>query len=201
MNKPKILIFDDEKIWANTMSKTLKEKFSVTSTTKHKNWNQNLRSTFWDVVLVDVQIGAAKTGAQLAEEAILNFNITAPIILISGVVNLQEVKKKYKNIFFDYICKEEPEERLLNVALKAYEDRTEGVHLKKMLNILAKRHHVYEDKIIPEFVRTYNNSNKILKNIEGKTIGNLIKRLEPIHGKQNLSKPSMAILDMINNQR
>lgn len=201
MNKPKVLIFDDEKIWANIMSKTLKQKFSVVSTTRQKNWNQNMRSTFWDIILVDVQIGTAKTGAQLSEEAILNYNITSPIILISGVVDLHDVKKKYGNIFYDYICKEESDEKLLKSTLKAYEGITEGNHLKKMLSTLAKRHHVYDDEIIPEFVKTYNGTNDLLKNIEGKTIGHLIRRLDKIHGKQNLAKPAMAILDMINNQR
>lgn len=199
-SKPKVLVFDDEMKWAKLIAKTLRTHYSVVATTNAKNWDKHVGSTNWDVIVVDVQLLGPRTGVDLAEEAILKYEITAPIIIISGNVKLCVIEKKYGKIFFGYVSKDNFNRKLLELVYAAYQDRVKGTHLKKMLTKIAKKHRVFDVKINPIQAATYVGITPLIGQIAGKTIGELINSIDGVNGKTNLTKIGRIILGIIHLQ-
>ncbi|MCY4491030.1 MAG: response regulator, partial [Thaumarchaeota archaeon] len=137
--KPKVLIFDDQKDWADQIALTL-NKFSTTTISNPDHWNKTISSTHWDAIIVDVQIlGDSLDGPERAEQSILDFGIVTPIIIISGVVNLEDVKKKYGDIFFEYIHKDNYNKDLPHLVENACNVENRYYHMINMLTELAKK--------------------------------------------------------------
>lgn len=201
MTRINVLIFDDESKWAKNIENVIDSSYFIKRTTTTKLWNKFMRSPFWDVIIVDIQItGLAENGAHLAEKAILEYGVTSPIIVISGNVNLDLIKKKYGKIFFGYISKTDYVTTLPTMVNKAYDAVNDGSHLYDMANKLAKKYRVFDDTIIPEFVRKYNDVSHLIKIHKGMTVDELINAEYFYRTKSDHAKRGQAILDIIENQ-
>jgi len=201
MNRPKVLVFDDETKWGKNIENTIKSTCFVKRTTTTKLWNEFMQSTFWDAIIVDVQImGSPQNGAHLAEKAILDYGITSPIIIISGNVNLDLIRNKYGKIFLDFVSKTDYVKKIPLSVKKAYTAVNDGSHLQDMLNKLAKKYRVYDDEIILEFVRKYSDMGPLLKIHQGVTIGELINSEYIYSKKTDHGRRGRAILEIIANQ-
>lgn len=165
--KPNVLIFDDEEDWAEQIAAPLHKKFNVITISQSEDWNKQIGSAYWDAIIIDVQIlGDDLYGPDRAKLSILKYLVTAPIIVISGVVNLKIIQKKHGNIFFKYIHKDNCIKELPPLVESAclIEDRKK--HIQRMTTEFAKKYGIldYEfpdDWIISKHIReTFANGNK-----------------------------------------
>jgi len=107
-SKPKVLIFDDED-WANTIEIDIRDRYNATIVSTGEEWNSKIAPSYWDVIIVDVQIlGSAKLGFEIAEDAILTLGIKTPVIIITNKVDIESIRKSKGNLFFGYHSKSDP---------------------------------------------------------------------------------------------
>jgi len=148
-DRPKVLIFDDEIDWANSIEMDIKHRYQATIVTTSEQWNAKIAPSYWDVIIVDAQIlGTVKMGFEIAEDAILTLGIKTPIIVITGKVDIENIKKTKGNIFFSYQSKSDPDfsEKLLTDIDRAYAITKTRDHVCNMLEEIAKDNNIfYED--------------------------------------------------------
>ena len=110
----RVLVFDDDHDWADQMALTLNE-FSPQPISNPDDWNKHI-ATRWSAIVVDVQIlGSTMNGPDMAARAILEYGITAPVIVVSGIIRLDEIRQKYGDVFFDYVHKDDCGQQLPSV--------------------------------------------------------------------------------------
>ncbi len=195
------LIFDDEKDWTDIIGGILSPKFQVVKTSAVEGWKKEMSASFFDVIIVDVDIiNFSQYGTQIAEDSILEHRITSPVIVVSGKPVLKKIKQEYGAIFLEYISKDDLNRTLLKSALDASNNVTQQVHIRNMLFAMAKRHDVLNDIVIPEFVQQYDSFRIFSESIDGKTIEDLI-RSPVINGMDKYVQAGRIILDIIHNQR
>lgn len=145
---------------------------------------------------MDVDIaGSETTGTDRAEQAILEYKITSPIIVVSGVWALDEVKKRHPGIFFDYIHKDNLNDCLPESINRACSIAPRTNHVRTMLTSFAQKFGILKKgftlELLPgrEFRQMY-------ESVHGETIGDLIGLIEPLSRKY-LDRIGKAILTVI----
>lgn len=192
--KPKVLIFDDDAGWAEQIALSLQDGFDTTSMTKSSNWDAHIRSTYWDAIVVDVQIlGSATSGLEMAENSILEYEITAPVIVVSVLPNLDEIERRHGNVFFGYVRKTNYNEELPPLVDRACKPLGRATYLHGMLTEFAKRFGVLRDTF-PDNMVDYGLAHLAGANCE--TIKDLIGMVSG-GTKHELSKMAMAIMQVI----
>ena len=195
---PKVLIFDDEEKWSRLIERTIRKRYSASTTNNPENWNKQVGSSYWDAVVVDVQIlGSEKSGTDLAEQAILDFGIVSPMIIISGVVNLDKIKEKYGNIFSNYISKTYLNRDLLPAIDTAVQNHYRSDNVKKMLIELAKKNKVSEINITKEEIEQFGNPIPYTGDFKGGTVREFIDSFSAWgdkHLTQKFGKVVLAIM-------
>ena len=141
------MFFDDDREWAEQLALSISSKYETSIATNPGHWNIHICSTQWDVIVVDVQIhGSPETGTERATKDILQYGITSPIIVISGVVNVQSIQKEYPGIFFGFISKDDVAEHLSELIDKACSINARTTHVKRMLTAFAKKYGMLKKK-------------------------------------------------------
>ena len=190
------MIFDDQFEWAEQIELSLKNKFSTTTISNPDNWNEHISSTYWDAVIVDVQIlGDRLNGPERAEQSILKYGITSPIIVISGAVNLKGIEKKYGKIFFAYVDKNNYNEHLPSLIESACTEQGRLKYICEMLTEFGKKFNIL-DSVFPKNMITDTVAYSLFENDGGKTIEDLI-RIILVGTKNHLSKMGQIILKVI----
>lgn len=193
--KPRVLIFDDDAGWAEQIALSLQDGFNTTSITEPSDWNEHIRSTYWDAIVVDVQIlGSDINGLEIAERSILEYEITTPVIVISVVPNLKEIEKKHGRVFFGYVRKTNYNHELPTLVNQACKPLGRSIYLHGMLTEFAKRFGVLHD-ILPDDMAGYDFS-WVTKNVKGKTINDLIE-IAGAGPKRELSNMARIVLRII----
>ena len=144
-------------------------------------------------------LGDQLDGPERAEKSILDFGITSPIIIITGVADLAGVEKKHGKIFFAYVHKSDYNKQLLPLVEKACTNDGRFTYIKDMLTEFAKRFKILHYEI-PEGIIENEIASKLFYDNDGKTIKDLI--LIILAGsKPYLSKMGQVILHVINHAR
>ena len=202
-NKPNVLICDDESDWADLIEVSIQNKYSTSKMTNPDNWNKQIGSSNWDAIIVDVQlIGTDVTGVDHAERSILDYGVTSPIIIMSGVVNLEEFQQKYGKMFFDYISKDEFNKSLLESLDKACEHSMRLQHVKDVLLLFCKKFGILDTEFPISLLKEYGNDDVLqsFKSNNGKTLRDLIDSI--LYGvKHKLDKMGKIIFAIIQHQR
>lgn len=194
--QPKVLIFDDQQQWAEQIALSLKNKFSTTTISDPNHWNKHISSTYWDVIIVDVEIlGDKLNGPERAEKSILEYNITSPIIIISGVVNLNDIKRRHGKIFFAYVHKDNYNKELPSLVESACTVQERSKYISGMLIEFAKKFNIL-DREFPKNMINDNVASALFDNNGGKTINDLISTII-VGTKNELSKMGKIILEII----
>ena len=153
-DRPKVLIFDDDMNWAEQIEKAICDRCDPSKLTTIDSWNEAMASSHWDVIVADEQIkGYPKTGTDYAERAILEYGITAPVIVITGVWLLRELKSKSPGMFFDYISKENLHDRLPEAIDRACQIDARTDHVERMTKAFAKKFGILEKEFPPDLLR------------------------------------------------
>ena len=127
-------------------------------------------------MIMDVQIlGSPEKGTDHAERAILEYGITSPVIVISGVWQLEDLKKKHSDIFFDYISKNDLNDRLPESIARACSMGPRTAHVKRMLILFAKKFDILKKEFPLELLDTM--SRPLFESSGGKTIEDLINMI------------------------
>ena len=194
--QPKVLIFDDDQQWAEQIELSLKDKFSTTTISNPDYWNKHISSTHWDAIIVDVQImGYELNGPERAEQSILEYDITSPIIVISGVANLKDIEKKHGKVFFAYVHKDNYNDQLPPLIESACKEQGRYNYIHGMLMELGKRFKVLDSEF-PKDMITDKAAFTMFDDTDGRTIVDLISTI--LYGtKNNLSKMGKIILEVI----
>ena len=151
--KPRVLIFDDDEDWAEQIAASIRGICDPTVVTTVGDWIPEVGATYWDVIVVDVQItGSPKLGTGHAEQAILEYQITSPVIVISGVWRLEDVKAKHPDIFFDFISKDHLNDSLPESIIGACSMVPRTAHVKKMLTSFAKERGILRKEFPPKLL-------------------------------------------------
>ena len=173
--RPQVLIFDDSEEWAELIAQVIRDECDAATSCTIARWRHEVTSPHWDAIVVDVQIdGSPKAGTDHAEEAIWEYGITSPVIVISGVMRLEDVKKKHPGIFFDYISKDDLND-LPESINKACSMKPRGAHIKRMLTSYARKFGVLKKEFSPELLDPANK--QLFQDSNGKTVGDLISML------------------------
>jgi len=192
----KVLIFDDRPDWAEQIALSLKNKFSTTTISNPDNWNKHISSTYWDVIIVDVEIfGDKLNGPERAEQSILEHGITSPIIVISGVVSLDGIEKKYGKAFFAYVHKDNYNEQLPSLVDSACTNDRRNKHISEMLLEFGKRFKILDDEF-PKNMIIDSTALDVFNRSRGRTIKDLIC-LVVFGTKNHASKIGKMILEII----
>lgn len=200
-NKPNILICDDEQDWADLISTSIQSKCNTSTTTDPTNWNKQIGSSKWDAIIVDVQlIGYGITGVEHAEKSILEYGVTTPIIIISGVVNLEKYRKKHDKIFFDYISKDDFNKPLLESIDRACQNTIRSQHVKDVLILFCKKFKILNNKVPLSLLEGHNDALQSFKSNNGKTLGDLINSI--VYGvKHKLDKMGKIVFEIIRHEK
>ena len=194
--QPKVLIFDDRKEWAEQIALSLKSKCTTTTISDPDHWNKYISSTYWDAIIVDVEIlGDAMNGPERAEQSILEYDIISPIIVISGVVNLKDVEKKHGKVFFAYVHKDDYNEQLPPLIESACTIQGRGKYIHGMLIEFSKRFNILYNEFPKSMIKDKMASD-LFDSGNGKTINDLISIIL-VGPKNHLSKMGKMILEII----
>ena len=193
---PKVLIFDDQPRWAEQIALSLKNKFLTTTISNPDRWNKHISSTYWDAIIVDVDIlGDNLNGPERAEQSILEYGMTSPIIVISGVVNLKDIEKKHGNVFFAYVHKDNYNEQLPTLIESACTEQGRCKYIHGMLIEFGKRFSILDNEF-PKYMITDKVASALFDSNSGRTINDLISTIL-VGTKNELSKMGKIILEII----
>ena len=174
--KPRVLIFDDDEGWAEQIALLLRDRCNASTAHTISRWRHEVSGTHWDAMVMDVQItGSPETGTDQAERAILEYGITSPIIVISGVWPLEEVEEKYRNIFFDYISKDNLNDLPESID-RACSMGPRTDHVKRMLTSFAKKLGMLKNEFPLESLDTIG-FRQLFESSNGKTIEDFINMI------------------------
>jgi len=106
LEKPKLLVFDDDERSARATGRQLNDHFEITIVKNQDELEDKIAETF-SVILTDIRIqGTEKTGFEIVNEIRQNMRITRiPIIIYSGQITVDETRKEQGKLFFDYVDK------------------------------------------------------------------------------------------------
>ena len=195
-----VLVFDDKKEWRELIADTLKPVAKVQTVDDPNNWNLHISAPYWDAIVVDVQIlGYDESGAEIAEKSIYKFGITAPIIIISGIVNLADLKKTYGDIFYAYVSKDNFSEILPAIVQQATTESERRKHFHKMLIATAKKNGCLKKPSDDKVVSYYASMCQSIGKGNGRTIEEIINGINsyPI---QEINKIGKAMFGIISNE-
>jgi len=153
--KPKVLIFDDEIEWATSIEMYITDRYDSTIVTSAEGWNSRIAPSFWDAIVADAQIlGSAKTGFEIAEDAILTLGIKSPIIIITNKVDIESIKKTKKDLFFSYLSKADPSfsEKLLTEIDRACASTKDSSHICNLLTGVGSELKIFDKKLSDEAI-------------------------------------------------
>ncbi len=149
---PKIMIFDDDPQWAKQM-RLLLTAFHVTAISDPKDWDVHISRSDLQALVVDVDIlGDKMTGPERAMKSILEFGVTAPAVIISGVVDLDEVKKKYGDLFYGYVHKDRCPEDLPGMLKDACTPESRLAYIRRMTAEMARQRGVLDYEFPPDWI-------------------------------------------------
>ena len=200
-HKPSVFIFDDEQDWVDLSAKSIQDKYEATTTTNSSAWNKHISSSKWDAIIVDVQlIGSDINGVEHAEQSILEYGVTSPVIITSGNVNLEEYRKEYGKMFFDYISKDDIYEPLLESLEKACQHEARLRHVKNVLVLFCKKFKILNNKVPLQFLESHEDALQSFKSNDGETIGDLIDSI--LYGVKNkMDRMAKIIFDIIRHEK
>jgi len=135
----KILIIDDERSIRNTLKDILEfEKHQVTLAENGKQGLELATNTLFDLIFSDIKM-PEMDGIELLS-LLLEKEIEAPIVMISGHGNIETAVECIKKGAFDYIEKPIDLNRLLITVRNALERNNLVVETKTLKKKIAKRH-------------------------------------------------------------
>lgn len=198
MTRPRILAFDDDPDWTTVIKESLEPEIEVQVTNNPENWSLQIRSTRWDAIIVDVEIlGSDLDGVELAEKAIREFGVTAPIIIITGIADLEGIEKDYKKIFFRYISKNNFNEPLIEATHEALSPTGKYNHMWNMITGIARKHKIL-NKICGDYPKSeYPEVSKYMENPNGKTIQQVIENAKDNSGDTANIQVGRSVLSVI----
>lgn len=169
--------------------------FSTQVATSPNDWGQHIASARWSALVVDVQIlGHTLQGPDIAARSILEFGITAPVIIVSGIIRLDTVRQKYGDVFFDYVHKDDCGDRLLPVVSSACSRDGLERHLRGMLTRIASDLDVIDKQFSSGHLGTP--AAEMAQNASLSTVDDLIDAL--ISGdKRNMDRMGKEVLNVI----
>ncbi len=197
--KPKVLIFDDKEWWAKQIANTIRLTYDTTTTTTIDYWRKEASSAYWDVIVMDVKIlGTQTTGTHHAEQAILEYGITSPIIVISGVSSHDEMEREHPGIFFDYVHKDDLGSRLPESVDRACTIGARTDHVRRMTTAFARKFRILRVGFSTDLLQ-----GKVLKQLfesaGGTTVADLIGLIEGATKQQidYMGKNVLMVIDAI----
>jgi CheY-like chemotaxis protein len=106
MEKPKLLLFDDEEKTADLTIDALDDDFDVVWKSNQDELDEVITDNF-SVIVTDVSIkDSEKTGFQIIDDLRRKYRITrTPIVVYSAKVNIYEIENEQGNLFYRYIDK------------------------------------------------------------------------------------------------
>jgi DNA-binding NtrC family response regulator len=123
--KPKVLIIDDEVDWAHSTKMLLQDKYKIDFVETGNEGVQKLKTTDYDVIVIDWQLMEEKTGTDVMVE-IKGFNKIIPVIIVSGKIEerkpvIEAIQKGATN----YVEKLDPDlsSKLDKTIQEAFENR------------------------------------------------------------------------------
>ena len=175
--RPRVLIFDDDEAWAKLVARSIHNTCDAIIAHTIDRWTHEVSGQHWDAMVMDVQIpGSPKTGTDHAEQAIWEYWITSPIIVISVGWRLEAIKRKHPGIFFDFIPKDDLRSRLPESINRAYSIDTRSDHVKRMLTSFARKFGILKKEFPIELLDT-GHVRQLFKSSNGKTIEDLINMI------------------------
>lgn len=123
--KPKVLIIDDEVDWAHSTKMLLQDKYNIDFVETGNKGVQKVKTTDYDVIVIDWQLMEEKTGTDVMVE-IKGFNKIIPVIIVSGKIEerkpvIEAIQKGATN----YVEKLDPDlsSKLDKTIQEAFENR------------------------------------------------------------------------------
>jgi len=123
--KPKVLIIDDEVDWAHSTKMLLQDKYNIDFVETGNEGVQKVKTTDYDVIVIDWQLMEEKTGTDVMVE-IKGFNKIIPVIIVSGKIEerkpvIEAIQKGATN----YVEKLDPDlsSKLDKTIQEAFENR------------------------------------------------------------------------------
>jgi len=101
-----LLLFDDDARNAKLIKASFKKKFNITWVKNEGELDNEIRDDF-KVIVTDVKIqGTDKKGYQIIEDIRKKYKISRiPVVVYSGVVNVDQIEKERGRLFFGYVDK------------------------------------------------------------------------------------------------
>jgi two-component system sensor histidine kinase/response regulator len=134
LERPRVLVIDDEEVIRDACSQVLMAQGSIVSTVESGEAGLKILDEFRpDVILVDLKM-PGKSGMQVLEE-ISNFDGTIIKIVITGYASIESAVDAMKKGAFDFICKPFSPDDIRRVVAKGLQERRlilENEALKKM---------------------------------------------------------------------
>jgi len=105
-SKPKILVIDDERDWADSVQMLLQDRYHIDIVETGEEGLRKVKEIDYDMVLMDWQLMGAKSGTDVMVE-IKEFNKIIPVILVSGKIDERKpiIEAIHKGIA-DYVEKD-----------------------------------------------------------------------------------------------
>lgn len=172
--RPKVLIFDDNMDWADQIAMSIRDRCDPNALTAVNRWDEAMASSRWDVIVVDEQIaGHPKTGTDYAEQAILKYGITSPVIVISGVWLLKDMESKHPGMFFGYVSKDHLRDKLPGMIDRACQMDARTDHVRQMTTAFAKKFGMLKKEFPLDLLRC-TALKQLFESAGGKTVADLI---------------------------
>lgn len=192
--RPQVLIFDDDKDWAELIEHVIRDRCDAKPLCTIAHWRREVTAQSWDAIVIDVQIGGSPdTGTDHAEKTIWEHRITSPVIVISAM-RLEDIEKKHRDIFFDYIPKDSLNDRLPESIARACSMEPRGDHIKRMLASYARKFGILKKEFSPKLLDPINK--QLFQSRNGKTIGDLISMFWG-GTKQQLNSMGQTVFDVM----
>lgn len=199
-DKPKVLIFDDDMDWADQIAMSIRDRCDPSELTAKDRWDEAMASSYWDVIIVDEQIaGYTKTGTDYAEQAILKYGITSPIIVISGVWLLRDLKSKNPGMFFGYVSKDHLRDELPGMIDRACQIDARTDHVKQMTTAFAKKFGILKKRFPPDLLRC-TTLKRLFESAGGSTVADLIGLIGKT-ASQHLDRVGKSVLMVMDRVR
>lgn len=148
----KILVVDDERSIRNTLKDVLEfEKHQVTVAENGKLGLEAVQNAVFDLIFSDIKM-PEMDGIELLSH-IIELNIEAPVVMISGHGNIETAVECIKKGAFDFITKPIDLNRLLITVRNALERNNLVVETKTLKKKVAKRHQMIGESAPIEKVR------------------------------------------------
>jgi two-component system, NtrC family, nitrogen regulation response regulator NtrX len=149
----KILVIDDERSIRNTLKDILEfEKHEVSLAENGKQGYEIATSGAFDLIFSDIKMPETDGIELLA--ALLEKDVEAPIVMISGHGNIETAVECIKKGAFDFIEKPIDLNRLLITVRNALDKNSLVVETKTLKKKVAKRHQMIGESAAIEKVRT-----------------------------------------------